>query len=420
MTRREMLNDLFASVEKIAAKSTGITGINSAMSPLNQLLGLLGRGAPQDLITTLSKKYKGDQTRAIGEVATTLSNSLKKPVENKLKAKKPSPGDLPNIFSKTTDALFDGKNSDALLSSAGTGAVTGAIGGALVDPDEETTNALGMPQTRKGGIAKRLQNAAAGATIGAAGFGGLKARGIAKKEINQMAENLKGKLPANYKGTTDDVIRAAVSNLTPEEINQAGGAALDKLIAGLPKKGLSVPKAQAALSNSDLNLVPPKMDPNHPWLSAWRMDNYNSVDPVFSKGRNANDFMELMRGINTIEDTNVDIADLLNRFDPEGKGSLNFLRNLRKDFAQIGDPDNSENIAKLLTLTDNAYRDYANNRSLYARLKLWGNQRASNKWNPAVWGRYLTGSYMNPEDYLNRVVRQANDTSKRLYTNVND
>lgn len=227
ISQRVLAQECIKSMEKAAASSV-------TKELFKKLLGAgrVNNGKTKGSVSAseaIEELFNSGNSKAVDSFTNSTVKSLKKILGGKeaLKAKKQSL-DSSDLATETGKVLLEGNPN--LGGASGTGAVVGAGIGALQDIDDENTNMLGVSQKKKGKFSDRLKNMAMGAAIGAAGGAGLKAKGIAKKNIEQQAKNVaREKAESSFKNLSDEeVLQKAFSSLTAGEYNDDLVKQLDK------------------------------------------------------------------------------------------------------------------------------------------------------------------------------------------------
>ncbi len=249
ISQRALVADALEYMEKDAGKASKVQILQQSpelLDLLGRLLGSAGKGLtsgknpPVHPKAILENALKGQNWNDVNNISTSLVDALRKKLERKEIAKAEKlVGENRDILSETGKVLLNGGGTgknQGLGGAAGAGAGVGALAGAFQDTDEESTNMLGVTQKRKGGLGTRLKNMAMGAAAGGAIGAGLKAKGVAKKNIGDSVKQVSQSGRDALKGLRDEeVISRALSEFSPVDIEKDITKAMSKVYENIQK-----------------------------------------------------------------------------------------------------------------------------------------------------------------------------------------
>jgi len=262
------MQECLESMEKVAAPT------EATRSLFNRLLGnssIMNPKSKQNVSAAEALKdlFNSGNEKVIKTFLNNSINSLKKKINTKELARaKKKALEGSDLAAETGKVLLEGK--PGLGGATGAGALLGGTVGAFQDTDEENTNMLGVTQKKKGKFSDRLKNIATGAAIGAAGGAGLKAKSIAKKNIDQNAAAIaKGGVSGSVKNMSDDaILQKAFDSMPAGDYNgdllQHLDKAYNQYVRGTGKqdvKGLKNALRTYLFDKAPLNIG--GLDPNH-------------------------------------------------------------------------------------------------------------------------------------------------------------
>lgn len=248
ISQRALVEDALDYMEKSAAGKGP-----KVMKQSNELVNLLSRilrgsgtnlstpnGASTPMADILTNAVNKQDWGSVDNISNSIIGTLRKKLEQReiSKARK-LVGENKDILSETGKVLMEGGGSgknQGLGGAAGAGAGVGALAGAFQDTDEENTNMLGITQKRKGGLGARLKNMAMGAAAGGAIGAGLKAKGVAKKNIGDSVKEVSRSGRAALNNMRDeDILSKALSDFSPMDIEGDISKAMSKVYQKMQK-----------------------------------------------------------------------------------------------------------------------------------------------------------------------------------------